>query len=582
MTDKKCECQGHCLNDDERLAIVESKMQSVNYEEHGLVEVLIAAQETYGYLSEELMKYVAKKLHVPTSRVWGVATFYDRFKIEVAGAKECLICTGPVCSAAGAKDILSEACKQAGVSQPGQPSLDKRYLIKETTCLGLCDQGPAALVNKKPQVHLSISDVTALLKGEAQQPVIRVVGEPRVLTAPINKLSPVDIEAHREEGSFSALDKTLHEMTPEEVIGELKESRLAGRGGAGFLTGLKWQMVREAESKTKYVVCNFDEAEPGSFKDRALMEGNPLRVIEGLIICAHTVGANMGFIFIRSEYENASAIVEKAIETLYTEDLLGKDILGSDYSFDLKVVRNAGAYICGEETALFEAIEGKRGQPRIKPPYPTQSGLFGKPTVINNVETLAVIPDLVNHGGEWFRQWGTNNSVGLRLFCLSGHVENPCVVESPYGLTVREIIERFGGGFVGEPQAILIGGAAGGFIGPDSFDVRLTHEDLRPLGVPIGTGAIMVFNSTVDMWQVLEGLAHFFVHETCGQCAPCRLGTKEIHDILTGINHGKGTFADINRLDSVGQLMDETCICGLGRSAANPIRTFLRNTQTAT
>lgn len=290
----------------------------------------------------------------------------------------------------------------------------------------------------------------------------------------------------------------------------------------------------------------------------------------------------MGYIFIRSEYENASAIVEKAIETLYTEDLLGKDILGSDFSLDLKVVRNAGAYICGEETALFEAIEGKRGQPRIKPPYPTQSGLFGKPTVINNVETLAVVPDLVNHGGEWFRQWGTNNSVGLRLFCLSGHVENPCVVESPYGLTVREIIERFGGGFVGEPQAILIGGAAGGFIGPDSLDVRLTHEDLRPLGVPIGTGAIMVFNTTVDMWQVLEGLAHFFVHETCGQCAPCRLGTKEIYDILAGINHGKGTFADVKRLDGVGQMMDETCICGLGRSAANPIRTFLRNTQTAT
>ncbi|MBN2043487.1 MAG: NAD(P)H-dependent oxidoreductase subunit E [Anaerolineales bacterium] len=561
-------------------AALEAKMQSVDYVSHELIEVLIAAQDIYGYLSESVMTYIARKLRVPPSQVWSVATFYDRFTIKIDVETECLICTGPVCSSAGAKEILAETCKQSNVSKPGKASSDGKFLIKEASCLGLCDHAPAALVNQKAQVNLSLEDIPAMLRGEAGEPVIQVTGRPRVLTAPINKIPPTDLSAHLAEGAFSALRKALFEITPEEVIEELRESRLAGRGGANFLAGLKWQLARRAEGNPKYVVCNFDESEPGTFKDRVLIEGNPFRVLEGLIICGYTIGAKTGYIFIRNEYHQAARIVEEAVDRMYTANLLGDRILGSAFDFDLKIIHNAGAYICGEESALFEAIEGKHGYPRHKPPYPTQTGLFGKPTVVNNVETLAVVPDLVNHGGEWFLQWGTHQSVGLKLFCFCGHVQKPCVVESPYGIPLREMVEEFCGGFMGKPQAILIGGAVGGFLHPNSLDIPLTHEDLRSLDIPLGTGSVMVFNQSVNMWQTLEDLARFFMDETCGQCAPCRLGTREIHEILTEINHGKGTFADIHKLDRLGQMMKEACLCGLGQSVATPFRTFLENIET--
>lgn len=562
---------------DERYAAVELTMKQFNYEEHGLVEVLTTAQEVFGRLSKDLLTYVSDKLHVPLSQVYGVATFYDMFTLETTGETHCMVCTGPVCVLGGAKEVLAEACKQIGVSGPGQTSADGQHSIKEVSCLGLCDQAPAALVNKKAQVNISLDDIPAMLRGEAQAASIRVSGEPRVLTAPIGRLAPTDLAAHRSEGAFAALEKALFKMTPEQVIKEVKESRLSGRGGAGFLTGMKWEFARQAPGKPKYVVCNFDESEPGTFKDRALMEGNPFRVIEGLILSAYATGAETGYIFIRGEYPEATTVVEEALDNLYKADLLGDHILGTQYAFEIEIRHNAGAYICGEETALFEAIEGKRGHPRSKPPYPTVHGLFGKPTAINNVETLAVVPSLVLNGGDWFHQWGTAQSVGLKLFCLSGHVKQPGVVEVPLGLTVRELIEQFGGGFDGEPQAVLLGGAAGGFLFPDKLDTPLTHEDLSPLEVPIGSGAVMVFNQSTDLWQVLEGLAHFFVHETCGLCTPCRLGTKQIYNYLKKIDLGTGSAADLQKLEELGQTIKRTCNCGLGLTAANPVLTALNN-----
>ena len=306
------------------------------------------------------------------------------------------------------------------------------------------------------------------------------------------------------------------------------------------------------------------------------MEGDPYRVLEGLAISAYATDAKEGYIFIRGEYPEATEIVEEALDELYAEGLLGEDIMGTGTDFNVEVRHNVGAYICGEETALFEAIEGKRGYPRRKPPYPTQAGLFGKPTTINNVETLAVVPNLIMHGGEWFRQWGSEFSTGLKLFCLSGHINKPGVVEAPYGLTVRELIEQYGGGFDGEPQGILIGGAAGGFLHPDKLDTPLTHEDLRKLNVPIGSGAIIAFNHSVDLWHVLEGLASFFVNECCGQCAPCRLGTKQIYSILEKINDGDFVPTDLYNAKKLGQTIKETCVCGLGMTAANPLLTYMQ------
>jgi NADH-quinone oxidoreductase subunit F len=569
------------LVEDERFAVVEHTMKRFNYQKHGLVEVLMTVQEEFGYLPKDLLIYVSDRLHVPLNKVYGVATFYDTFTLEEVGETHCRVCVGPACVIAGAHRVLAEACKATGVKEPGQTSANGRYSVREVSCLGLCDQAPVALVNETAQVDLSLHDVPAMLRGEAAMPRIQVRGDPRELTAPIGRLAPTDLDAHRSEGAFVALEKALCEMTPEQVIAEVNESRLKGRGGAAFPTGRKWQLAREATGKPKYAVCNFDESEPGTFKDRVLMEGNPFRVLEGLMVSGYAVGAHTGIVFVRGEYPAATHIVEEALNQLYETDLLGDHVLGTDYAFDIEVRRNAGAYICGEETALFEALEGHRGQPRIKPPFPTQHGLFNKPTAINNVETLAIVPSLILHGGEWFHQWGTEQSVGLKLFCLSGHVKQPGVVEAPFGLTVRELVEEFGGGFDGDPQAVLIGGAAGGFLHPDDLDTRLTREDLHRLNLPLGSGVVMVFNQSVDLWHVIEGLAHFFVHEACGQCAPCRLGTKQIYNLVNQINLGTGSHEDLHKLEKLGRTIRKSCVCGLGMTAANPVLTYLNNFGTA-
>ncbi len=581
MTRKTNSDSARVLTIDTRFAEVEKTMQEFNYEPHGLIEVLMTAQECFGYLSKDLLTYVAERLHIPLAKVYGVATFYDMFTLKEVGETHVMVCTGPVCSAAGAQEILHEACKLTGVEKPNQTSPDGHASVKAVSCLGLCDQAPAALVNDTAQVHVHIEEVPAMLRQELPPPKILVTGDPRILTAPIGRITATDLDAHRSEGAFLGLEKALREMTPEEVIQEVKDARLTGRGGAGFPTGAKWEFARKAPGPTRYVVCNFDESEPGTFKDRALMEGNPYRVLEGLIVNGYAIGAETGYIFIRGEYPTAASVVDEALHELYENDLLGDHILGTDYHFDIEVRRNAGAYICGEETALFEAIEGQRGHPRRKPPYPTVSGLFGRPTAINNVETLSVVPSLVLHGGEWFHQWGTPASVGLKLFCLSGHVNQPGVVEAPMGLTIRELVERFGSGFDGTPRAVLIGGAAGGFIHADHLDTPLTHEDLAPLDVPIGSGALMVFNDTVDLWQVLQGLAHFFVHEACGKCAPCRLGTKQIYTLLNKINLGAGSQRDLLQLEKLGKTVRGSCACGLGLTAANPVLTYMQHFDTA-
>ncbi len=577
MTLNTKDTQRYLLNNEECFAVVDQTMEKFNYREDGLVEVLITAQEAYGFLSKELLTHVSTKMHIPLSRIYGVATFYEMFTLEPTGATDCLVCTGPSCTIAGGEEVLAEIYFQTGVSESGQSSIDKKYKINEVSCLGLCDQAPATLVNKKTQVNISVNDVAEMLAGKGKPSKIQVGGSPRELTSPIGSLAPTDLAAHRSIGAYTALEKALYEMTPEQVIDEVKEARLTGRGGAGFSTGAKWEFARNATGKPKYIVCNFDESEPGTFKDRVLIEGNPFRVIEGMTISAYAAGSNDGYIFVRSEYPEATDVLEEALDELYADDLLGEDILGTGIAFNVEVRHNAGAYICGEETALFEAIEGKRGHPRHKPPYPTQAGLFGKPTAINNVETFAVIPSLILHGGEWFRQWGTDISAGLKLFCLSGHINKPGVVEAPYGMPVKELIEQFGGGFDGEPQAVLIGGAAGGFLHPDKLDTPLTHEDLHELDVPIGSGAIIVFNQTVDLWHVLECLARFFVDECCGQCAPCRLGTKQIHNILQKINSGNCSPGDLRKAKELGQTIKTACVCGLGMTAANPLHTYLNN-----
>lgn len=550
---------------DGRYEIIDQTMKRFNYQKDALLEALDVAQETFGYLPEDLLSYLSEKLNVPLSHVYGVATFFNMFTFEPVGEQRFLVCGDPACSVAGGEEVLQ------AVRQYAERDLAGRTLIERSTCLGLCDQAPAALVNLIAYVNLKVDEIAALFRGDAPRSRLQVTGEPRVMTRRIGELDPLDLDEHRSNGAFKAFEKALREMTPEEVIEQVKISGLSGRGGAGFPTGLKWQFTRDASDTPKYIVCNFDESEPGTFKDRTLMQGDPFHVLEGILIAGYAVGATQGYIFIRGEYPEATQVVQKAVEELYEAGLLGQDILGMGFNFDLTIRRSAGAYICGEETALFEAIEGNRGFPRAKPPFPTTHGLFGKPTSINNVETLALVPDIVLHGGEWLRQWGTEKSPGIKLFCLSGDVNQPGVVEAPYGLSVRQLIQQYGGGFRGEPQAILMGGAAGGLLHPDHFDIPLTNEDLSPLNVPIGSGVVMVFNQEVDLLKILKILARFFMHETCGQCVPCRVGTRQAYKLLDKISGGKGTAGDVDRLEHLAVTMRDIGLCGLGQTAPSPI-----------
>ena len=541
-----------------------------------LLPALHEAQRIYGYLPDPVLTAIGQALRVPLADIHGVVEFYTMFYDRPTGERIVRICTDPACALAGSEQVLEAACRHAGNIRPGETSPDGAVTVERATCIGLCDQAPAALVNEQAFAGLTPDDVEALLAGQGNAPEVRITGEPRVLSRRVGKISPTDLEAHRTGGAFEGLKHALTGMTPEEVIEEVKRSGLVGRGGAAFPTGLKWQFTRGAEGQPKYVVCNADESEPGTFKDRVLMEGDPFRVLEGMTICGYAIGSSKGYLFIRGEYPHAAAVLEEAVAAARQANLLGENILGTDFSFEIEIRRGAGAYICGEETALFEAIEGKRGYPRLKPPFPTTHGLFNRPTVINNVETLASVPDILTNGAEWFQQWGTEHSTGLKLFCVSGHVGQPSLVEAPFGITLRELIERYCGGFDGTPQAVLMGGAAGAFLTPDQFDTPLTFEDLRPLGASIGSGAIMVFNESVDLRQVLRTLGHFFAHESCGKCYPCQLGTQRQMEILDRVAEGQAQAGDIERLTLIGQTMTDASICGLGQTAGMAVMSALR------
>ncbi len=540
-----------------------------------LLPLLHETQAIYGYLPESALVEISRTLRVPLADIHGVVQFYTMFYQEPVGQRIVRVCTDPACAVAGAEAVLIAACRQAGV-HPGETRSDGAITVERATCLGLCDQAPGALVDDQAFVRVGVEDAPALLTASARPAGLQVSGEPRILTRRIGRLSPTDLPAHRADDAFSALEKALQSMTPEQVIEEVRASGLVGRGGAAFPVGQKWHFTRSAAAQPRYVVCNADESEPGTFKDRALMEGDPFRILEGMLLCGYAIGSQKGYLFIRGEYPQATAILQEAIDRMTEAGLLGERLLDSAFSFDIEIRRGAGAYICGEETALFEAIEGKRGFPRLKPPFPVTQGLFGQPTAINNVETLAAIPDIVLNGGAWFRQWGTHDSVGLKLFCVSGHVNRPGVVEVPFGITLRDLIEEFCGGFAGSPAAVLMGGAAGSFLTPDQLDTPLTFEDLRRHGAPVGSGVIMVFNETVDLRQVLRGLAHFFAHESCGKCYPCQLGTQRQMEILDRVAAGQVRPGDQAALHDIGWTMTDASICGLGQTAASAVLSALK------
>ncbi|MDK1018885.1 MAG: NAD(P)H-dependent oxidoreductase subunit E [Actinomycetota bacterium] len=503
---------------------------------HLLLPALHAVQDSIGWVSHGALNYIAQRIPVSPAEAYGVATFYDLIATEQMPSRVARVCDDIACISQGANQLIEDL--EARIGPSGVTNGEEGAWIR-SACLGHCEKGSAAFVQRAGDTAVTIAPATvgaivAALTGAAP-----------------HAAAPVRLQDH----ALPALAEA-RVMGSAAVRREIATSRIRGRGGAAFPVGVKWEAVASASGDTKYVVCNADESEPGTFKDRHLIETDPFAVIEGLAIAGFAVGATKGYVYIRGEYREAEQQLAAALET------------AGDIGFDIEIRRGAGAYICGEETALFNSIEGFRGEPRQKPPFPTVTGLFGAPTVVNNVETLAAVPKIVLEGGAAFAARGTAESAGTKLFCISGNVRSPGVHEVEFGATVRELI-GLAGGVEGHLQAVLTGGAAGTFVTELALDTPLTFEDAPAGGASVGSGAIVVFNSDVDLGEIVSRIAEFFSHESCGLCVPCRVGTVRQHEaVLRLTTRGGDVVSDLATVKELGVVMRDTSMCGLGQAAS--------------
>lgn len=541
-----------------------------------LLPALHAAQQVHGWIPEAVATEVGRVLGVPLADVHGVIDFYEMLSRRPMGRTVVRVCGAPVCALAGSDELSDALCRHLKIA-PGEVSSDGEFTVEPAPCLGLCDHAPALLMGETALGGADPGRAAALCARDGEKPISFVGGDIRILTANCGQGRPASLVDYTSGGGYSGLKKALALM-PEEVLAEVKAAGLVGRGGAAFPTGIKWEGAAKAQGRPKYIVCNADESEPGTFKDRVLMEEDPHRTIEGMIIAAHAVGARRGYIYVRGEYPSAFKTMSHALEEARQTGLLGKDILGSRLEFDIEMRLGAGAYICGEETALLESIEGKRGLPRIKPPFPTTHGLFGRPTVINNVETFCNVPLILADGAAMYRKIGTERSPGPKLFCVSGQIQRPGLYEVPFGVTLRHLLLDLAGGLEKgrKLQAVLMGGAAGAFAAEKDLDVVLSFESLSAAGLPLGSGAVMVFEDGADLRDVLKRLAHFFADESCGKCYPCQLGARRQYEILDRAAAGRPLAGDRDRLSDIGGTMIDASLCGLGQTAATAVLSAMR------
>jgi NADH-quinone oxidoreductase subunit F len=567
---------------------------------HLLIPALRAVQSQVGWISEGALNYVCVRLNVPPADAWGVATFYALFSTTPRPKTVWHVCDDIACKCAGADKVVAVLERTMGPEHHA-PAGDHVAVAPiawvRSPCLGMCDQAPAALLQGGPggdallgrfvdRVADGLATPTQIerIDIEEAQRTAKVpfhLGSEGPLTARMASMpvtSAVDLSEYRRRNGYQALELALA-RGPEWVIGEVTTSKLLGRGGAAFPTGRKWDAVAKQTARPHYLVCNADESEPGTFKDRILMEWDPFALVESMTIAGFATGCEVGYLYIRGEYPRANEMVANAVDQAREDGLLGSNVMGKGLRFDIEIRQGAGAYICGEETALFNSIEGYRGEPRNKPPFPVQSGLFGKPTVVNNVETLLNVPHILTQGGAAYARTGTEQSTGTRLFCVSGCVDKPGLYELPHGVTARELLAMAGGVRGGRKlQTVLLGGAAGVFIRPDELDLKLTFEDTRAAKATLGSGVFMVFDDTIDLQDILKRIASFFRDESCGQCVPCRVGTvrqeEALHRIAAKTARG-GLKGEIALLDEVGMAMKDASICGLGQTAYSAIESAI-------
>ncbi|HVT66169.1 MAG TPA: NAD(P)H-dependent oxidoreductase subunit E, partial [Trebonia sp.] len=593
---------------------------------HLLITVLHAVQEAAGWISPGALDYVCERLTVPPAEAYGVASFYALFRTApLPGSAQAPgpaqppgavvhVCDDVACQVAGAEELCAEMTRRFGAEGTEAAFNGTGVTWQRSPCLGKCDRGSAALIQHAGAAvpRRDIAPVTpdtiwqALTAGEspAELPVGVLVpqlsqassrtegassgpavagtvpgGGPVSLLRRLGHVDPASLGSYRAAGGYEMLRRAVT-LGPQGVIREVRDARLMGRGGAAFPTHVKWDAVAANPVRPHYVVCNADESEPGTFKDRVLMEADPYALVEALTVMGYACGAEQGYIYIRGEYPAAEARLAHAVGQARAYGFLGGDVMGAGFAFDIEIRRGAGAYIAGEETALINSLEGKRAEPRNKPPFPAQSGLFGKPTAVNNVETLLSVLEILRVGGPAFAATGTEASAGTRLFCLSGCVRTPGLYEYEFGVTLREVIDGAGGVPGGRPlQAVLLGGAAGVFVGPEALDMPLTFEGVRAAGATLGSGVVLVLDDTVSVPALLRRITRFFRDESCGQCVPCRVGTVRQEELVARLAGGAplgSVTAELALLDDIGSVTRDASICGLGQTALSAVQSAVK------
>ncbi|MDA8311482.1 MAG: NAD(P)H-dependent oxidoreductase subunit E [Actinomycetota bacterium] len=560
---------------------------------HLLLPALHAIQERVGWISLPALGYLCQRLDLPPAEAYGVASAYALFTFEPGAQLVVHVCDDVACRAARGGDPTGELA-----ARHGAPGSGTTVTWQPSPCLGHCEHGSAALVQKAGEgggraslAPFAAGDMDRLVAlgpdldlGDlpvplALVPQIGAEGSDLRLLRRVGRVDPASLDAYRAAGGYEALRQALR-LGPAGVIAELEASKLLGRGGAAFPTGAKWEAVARNPVRPHYFVANADESEPGTFKDRVLLDHDPYALVEALTIAGLTTGAEKGFVYLRGEYPTAAARLEHAAAQARARGLLGDDVMGSGLCFDLEVRRGAGAYIAGEETALFNSIEGRRPEPRNKPPYPVDRGVFDKPTGINNVETLLSVLEVLSSGAAAYTELGTAGSTGTRLFCLSGRVARPGLYEVPMGTTLGALLDLAGGVAEGRPlRAVLLGGAAGTFVGPDDLALPLSFEGAREAGATLGSGVVMVIDDTVDVGAILARVARFFRDESCGQCVPCRVGTQRQEEVVGRLAAGRplGSLeAELALLADLDAVMRDASICGLGQTASSLVSSAVR------
>jgi len=560
-----------------------------------LLPLLHLVQEELGHLTPESMEHVARLLEMRPTDVWETASFYTMYHFRPVGRCHIEVCHNLSCTLLGAESLLDHLKGRLQIRE-GETTPDGRFTLGRTECLAACDGAPVIQVNGRHYGPLDRTRLEELLasfaRGELSQtyrypssagpasPGPAPAGAPEKILHR-NLLDPGydgSIEAYLNRGGYRAAAKALGDLQPPEIIDMVKRSGLRGRGGAGFPTGVKWGFIPKDPGVAKYLLCNADEGEPGTFKDRQLLERDPHQLLEGIIIASYAIGAEVSYIYLRGEFLDGLTVLERALAEAYARGYLGKNILGSRLNLDVYVHRGAGAYICGEETALIESLEGKRGEPRIRPPFPAVKGVYQCPTAVNNVETLCNIPHIVLRGAEWYANLGTPKSTGTRIFSVSGHVRYPGNYELPLNATLRELIFGYAGGIPDNRRlkAIIPGGSSAPALTADHLDVGLDFESLAAAGSMGGSGAVIVMDETTCMVKVGEVVNRFYHHESCGQCTQCREGTAWLHKMLKRIEQGGGRLADLETLKDVCRNMKGQTICVLSDSAAMPTESYLK------